>query len=57
MLVFVLVCIFMSFLALQSSSTSFALIYCLLDVFLCECPIALPYGAVRRSAVCDCGIS
>ena len=23
----------------------------------CKCPVALPYGAVGWSAVCDCGIS
>ena len=23
----------------------------------CKCPVALPHGAVGRSAVCDCGFS
>ena len=60
MLVFILICLTLcpfwlcNFLDEEESVGGFALI-----VFrmYCKCPVALPHGAVGKSAVCDCGIS
>ena len=52
---------FVSILVLQSSLRGREILlfccYCLTDVLLLLCSVALPHGAVGWSAVFDCGIS
>ena len=56
---YALPCVFSSFcrhLDEEERAGCFAFIVFWISCY-CKCPIALPHGAMGRSAVCDCGIS